>query len=232
MTVPIDSLCARPATLSPAQAATVGVPFLTAWLCLRTVTGRNSKKTVAVFGAKGAVGSAALQIARNRRAYTIAVQRGERDNPRAHAVVVSDDMAPAELAAAIRAAMQDGEPKVGVHLAVDTVGGALFDAGLAALRTGGELVTITAQGDGFVRLDLRDFYHERLTLRGEDSLKVGVVEAAAVLRELAPGFESGAFAPQSGIETVSLADAPAAYRRLADAQKAGSGSPAKVVIVP
>jgi hypothetical protein len=45
-------------------------------------------------------------------------------------------------------------------------------------------------GAGF---SLIDFYHNELRLLGLDTFKLGFAEAAAILRQLAPGFESGEF---------------------------------------
>jgi NADPH:quinone reductase len=62
--------------LSCEQAASVGVTFVTAWCALNHAK-LSKAKTLAVFGANGGVGGAAIQIAKHLGARVIGIHRGE-----------------------------------------------------------------------------------------------------------------------------------------------------------
>jgi hypothetical protein len=74
--VPIASLVRKPETLSHEQAACVGVTFVTAW-CALNYAKLSKGETIAVFGANGGVGGAAVQIAKSLGAHVIGIHRGE-----------------------------------------------------------------------------------------------------------------------------------------------------------
>ena len=80
---------------------------------------------------------------------------------------------------------------------------------MKSLAHRGRHVVITASGDPHVRFDLSDFYHREGRLLGVDTLKLTLAESASVLRQLVPGFESGAFRPPA-VETCPLTESAAA----------------------
>lgn len=177
VTIPIAALRRKPSALSFEEAAAVGTPFLTAHLGL-TRAGLKHGDGVLVTGATGAVGSAAVQLARWAGARVIARVRNE-DEARiaqslgAHEVVVSPvDVTP-------------------VQIAFDTTG-ELLDESVHTLAHGGCVVAISAPADGRTSFDLRALYRRDGRIVGIDSLRLSSVEAADVLDALAPGFESGA----------------------------------------
>jgi NADPH:quinone reductase-like Zn-dependent oxidoreductase len=59
-----------------------------------------------------------------------------------------------------------------------------------------------------------------------DSLKLGFEDAANILREMTPGFESGEFPPPA-VETFPLARAPEIYRDMNEGRLRG-----KIVLNP
>jgi NADPH2:quinone reductase len=69
--VPEDWLSEKPANLSMDQAAAVGVPYIAAWSALVAAGEIRAGETVLVTGASGAVGRAATQIARWKKARVI-----------------------------------------------------------------------------------------------------------------------------------------------------------------
>src|SRR3984885_14742757 len=73
--VPVASLVRKPETLSFEQAACVGVTFVTAW-CALDYAKLSKGETIAVFGANGGVGGAAIQIAKQMGARGIGIHRG------------------------------------------------------------------------------------------------------------------------------------------------------------
>src|SRR5277367_3347376 len=78
--VPVASLVRKPESLSHEQAACVGVNFVTAW-CALEYAKLSEGETLAVFGANGGVGGAAIQIAKHLGAHVIGIHRGEPGSP-------------------------------------------------------------------------------------------------------------------------------------------------------
>jgi NADPH2:quinone reductase len=191
-----DAARPKPAALTMEQAAAIGTPYVTAWLCLTSVEVKP-EETVLVIGSRGAVGSAASQIAHWKGAHVIGADRRED--------------------ASINTTKSDWTEQVlvrtggrGVDIVIDTVGGPLFEPGLKCLGMHGRQTEITSTGGSRVSFDLIEFYHKGARLIGVDSLKVSMREAGAILDELVRGFEEGALTPPR-VETRPLRDAVAAY---------------------
>ncbi len=219
--VPIDGVTLKPQALSMEQAATIGVNFVTAWLGIEALA-LSERDTLLVTGAGGGVGSAAMQIAKWRGARVVATDRTAEGAARARAsgadlAFVPDGEGADQLIAKIRE-LNGG---AGVTAAFDCVGGPLFEASLRSLEPDGRQVNITSVGNRRVSFDLLDFYHRRLTLRGVDSRHFDTVKCAAILKKLAPGFESGALRSSATLQRFPLADGREAYRQVNDGQVAG-----------
>jgi NADPH:quinone reductase len=60
---PIETISIKPKSLSMAQAAAIGVPFITAWASVVSAAQIQPGETILIVGAAGAVGQAATQIA-------------------------------------------------------------------------------------------------------------------------------------------------------------------------
>jgi NADPH:quinone reductase-like Zn-dependent oxidoreductase len=213
--VPLAWLAEKPAHLAMAEAASVGIPYLTAWSALVDAGRVQAGETVLITGALGAVGRAATQIARLRGARVIAAGRhpGETE---AELFIGTRDLA-AEARRATAGA--------GVDLVLDTVGGELFEPCLRSLRVGGRQVAIASPDPRRVTFDLIDFYHQALTLTGVDSLKLAGPAIAAIMTALAAGFASGRLRPPA-VRTWPLARVAEAY-----AAAAGAGG-VKQVLTP
>ena len=125
--------------MSDDQAAALLVQGTTAWFLLRRCARLASGESVVVHSAAGGVGSIAVQLARLLGAGRV-VAAASTDAKRAFALELGAhaaiDAAPAEMTAAIVAA-NDGRR---VDVVLDAVGGATFDASLAALAPFGRLV--------------------------------------------------------------------------------------------
>lgn len=218
--LPRAAIAKRPSNLSAEQAAAVGVPFVTAWSALE-VAGLAEGQAVLVSGATGAVGSAAIQLARARGARAIALVRDEASKAR---VPAEDGVAiahPSDLAEVTRASTAGR----GCDVALNGVGAALFDTLLGALADGGKMVTYAAAAGREVTLDLFAHYRRRIAFLPVNSVVLDVTRGAEVFRALTPLFESGALRPPEVHARFALDDARAAYA----ATKAGEG---KVVLVP
>jgi NADPH:quinone reductase len=205
VSVPADSLARKPETLSFAAAAAAGVPFIAAYVALIETAGLREGEMALIIGAAGSVGRAALQLTKVRKAHAIGVDREAGEIHGVQVIASSGDVA---------AAVRDRTGGRGVDVCLDAVGGPLFSACLASLALRGRLAVIAAaKSDPSVTFDMRDFYHRELRLFGVDTLKKSAVASAAIHRELAPLFESGALMTEAP-EEVSLNDAVDAYRKL------------------
>ena len=222
--LPRAAVSPRPTALFPEEAAAAGVSFITAWAALKEAGQITPGDTVAVIGAAGSVGNAAVQIARWQGARTVGVIRSavqEQDVAGAGAQAVVNTT-PDTLADAIKA-VTDGR---GADLILDTVGGTLLEPCLNALATRGRLVEITTS-QRRVEFDLLDFYRRELTLRGVNTLFFDSAASARILELLTPGFESHTLHPPRIARSYRLEDAAEAY---AEVQSGGVGG--KILFTP
>jgi NADPH:quinone reductase-like Zn-dependent oxidoreductase len=143
--------------------------------------GVSEGERVLVTGASGGVGSAAIQLARQRRASVVAVARAEK-------APLLRDLGAAEVLD--RGADLVGELGAGsVDVVVDVVGGAGWSALLDVLRRGGRYVVSGAIAGPLVELDLRTLYLRDLTLLG------ATYQPPEVLPAIVGHIESGALRP-------------------------------------
>ncbi|WP_322015114.1 zinc-binding alcohol dehydrogenase family protein [Paraburkholderia sp. J12] len=188
--IPLAALARKPATLSHAEAASIGVNFVVAWL--GTVDyGRVTKgETIAVIGISGGVGGAVAQIAKARGARVIGVAREEplAGSPAARLI---DAFVPLDEHTAARVReLTDG---AGADVVYDAVGGVAFETALSLAKRRGRVVEISATGKRRVEFDLIDFYHNETQLFGADSAKLGVADSAPMMQAIAEGFDAGHF---------------------------------------
>jgi NADPH:quinone reductase-like Zn-dependent oxidoreductase len=205
--VPAEALSLKPRPLNMAQAAAVGVPYITAWASLVNAAQIQAGETVLIVGAAGAVGQAATQIANWKQARVIG------------AALSSDPISGVE--SVINTKTEDLRARVmeltggkGVEVVFDTVGGPLFEAALRSLKFGGRQVAITSTGDPRVSFNLIDFYHNFSRLLGVDTQGLTPRQVREFADELRQGFETGALTPPP-IEVVPFERAADAYSRVA-----------------
>ncbi len=215
--VPVDWLSTKPGDLSMEQAASVGVPFITAWSALVTQGRIQAGETILIIGAAGAVGRAATQIAHWKGAKVIPAIRAKGEVPAGTIDTLTHD---------IPNAVRDLTGGHGAELVLDCVGGALFEPALTSLREGGRHLVIVSKGTRRVSFNLTDFYHNKLHLIGVDSLGLSGPEIASIMDQLRPGFEAGALRPFD-VTTWPLASAAEAY-----AAADRDGANAKHVLLP
>ncbi len=181
--LPSSWVVKKPSSLSMEAAAAVGVPYLTAWSALVVAGNLAPEETVLVVGAAGAVGRAAIEIARWRRARVIAASRSASVLPGTDGLVAAGDLDWPRRVLALAGGR-------GVDLALDTIGGAFFEPSLKTLRPGGRQVAI-ASNPPDVSFSLVDFYHGAKRLIGVDSMALRGEEIAGMMEELRRGFEQG-----------------------------------------
>jgi NADPH:quinone reductase-like Zn-dependent oxidoreductase len=175
-----------------AQAAAIGVPYITAWASVVSAAQIQAGETILIIGAAGAVGQAATQIANWKQARVIGAATRSDPIPGTESVVntKTEDLRERVLS------LTSGK---GADAVFDTVGGPMFEPSLRSLRFGGRQVAITSTGDGRVSFNLIDFYHKEIA------------------DELRPGFETGAL-KLPPIEIVPFEKAVDAYSRMATGQ--------------
>ena len=215
--VSADWVAAKPVGLSMEQAASVGVPFITAWSALVTEGQIQAGETILIIGAAGAVGRAATQIAQWKGARVIPAIRAKGAVPAGTIDTRTQD---------IPRAVRELTGGKGADLVLDGVGGALFEPALTSLREGGRHLVIVSRGMRRVSFDLTDFYHNRTHLIGVDSLGLTGLEIASIMDQLRPGFEAGALRPYE-VTAWPLARAVEAYEA---AER--DGAAAKHVLLP
>jgi NADPH:quinone reductase len=205
--VPAETLSLKPKSLSMAQAAAIGVPYITAWVSLVNTAQIQAGETILIVGAAGSVGQAATQIANWRQARVIGADMRSDPIPGAEWVVNTRTEDLHERVLQLTAGR-------GVDAVFDTVGGLLFEPALRSLRLGGRQVAISSAGDPRVSFNLVDFYHNSSRLIGVDSYGFTPRQVSEVEDELRVGFENGALTPPQ-IELVPFEKAVEAYSRVA-----------------
>ena len=223
--VPVASLRRKPRTLSPQQAAAIGLTYLAAWLGLVEYARLTAADTLLVIGAGGGVGGAAAQIGKWCGARVIGVDRQPLGSDAPAAAALDEffvlESKPLE---SIVAAATEGR---GADVIFDTVGGPLFEPALKALAHRGRQLVIASVGERRVSFDLIDFYHRESRLLGVDTRARDAVASAALLEALVPLFDQGTFQPPHIDRVLALSDGVAAYQEVASGQARG-----RVVLAP
>ena len=206
--VPVETLALKPKSLNMAQAASIGVPYITAWASVVSAAQIQPGETLLIVGAAGAVGQAATQIANWKQARVIGAD------------IVSDPIPGTE--SVVNTKTEDLRERVleltagrGVDAVFDTVGGPLFEPALRSLRRGGRQVAISSAGEPRVSFNLIEFYHNFSRLLGVDSYGLTSRQIAEIEDQLRSGFETGALKPLP-IEIVPFEKVVDAYTRISN----------------
>jgi len=210
--LPVAALREKPARLSMAEAGSVGVPFVTAVEGFRRSGWPKPGQVVAVMGANGKVGQAAVQLAAQAGATVIAVHR--QAGPHigfACAPVHAVDAKTEPVAARVRELSQGR----GADIVFNTVGSPYFEAANQAMAKGATQIFI-ATVEKPVPFDIFAFYRGMHSYVGIDTLALDAVATAERIDSLRDGMQAGTLQPfavaDSGV--YALADALAVYRRV------------------
>jgi NADPH2:quinone reductase len=219
--LPAAGVRPRPTNLSVDEAASVGVAYTTAWYALIETGHLAVGDRVLVTGGAGAVGSAAIQIARWKGASEVtSLVRDDAEGSRTLALGAGTYITePAELSA-------NGTRAADVNLCLDVLGGPVLGAVIPAMSDKGRIVNIATGGDGTVTFDLRKFYRANLALYGLNTGRYDVTDGARVLDALSEGFSTGELKAPSVAASFSLGAAREAYAM------AASRPDGKVVLRP
>jgi NADPH:quinone reductase-like Zn-dependent oxidoreductase len=191
LVVEAAALVEKPVSISLAEAAGIGVPFVTAQEGFRRAGMPKPGDSVLILGLNGKVGQAAAQIASWRGARVIGVVR--KDEPyvgHAHGEVTVINSSRDDVAAKVR----DLTGGRGADIVYNTVGEVYYQAGTASLALLGRQIFI-ASSKTPIPFDIFGFYRGRHTYLGVDTLALSSIEAGALLHDLVPGFASGALKP-------------------------------------
>ena len=224
LVLPLSALSRKPASVSVAAAATVGVPFITANEGLRRAGLSGSGQTIVIFGVNGKVGQAATQLATRAGARVIGIERGaSRYIGHASSAVTVLDGTSTDTARRL----QDATDGRGANIAYNTVGSPYFQLALDSLAVGGTQILISTI-ERQVPFDILGFYRRNLQMMGVDSLKLTASQCAQVLNGMLPGFDDGSLKAFDVEEAtlIPLELAGDAYRRVLE------GSMDRIVLAP
>jgi len=142
--VPAINSYVLPGAVSFEDAASMSLAFDTAWVTLFERGRLKAGETVLVLGATGAVGNAALQLAKARGAKTIAAISGtaRSEEVKAAGADAVVDVSVPDLRNALREQIYALTADRGVDLVVDPLGGDMFDAALRCIAWRGRLVVV------------------------------------------------------------------------------------------
>jgi NADPH:quinone reductase-like Zn-dependent oxidoreductase len=221
ITLSAKGVALKPESLSFVQAASLGVPYTTAWDALeRSLVDANSR--LLVIGANGAVGNAAINLAKVRGAQVLAAVRRpeqlEALQERGFDAILLDK--PEHLAAQVNAVFSGGADVI-----FDTTGFWL-PASVQALAPFGRIAIIAAPVDGHVQLPALALYRKGGSVVGINSLLYGVEACARMLEQFGKLFDEGKVPLPTGLIESSLNDGPARYAEV------NQGGVEKIIFLP
>jgi NADPH:quinone reductase len=212
-----DCVTAVPDTLDDDDAAAVPEAFITAHDALTTQGGLRPGETVLVHGASGAVGSAAMQIAKALSGRVFGVARPEAGDRVRN---VGAEPLDGETFAAEAIELTGG----GVDLVLEFVGASHMAGDLDAIAVGGRIVVASVASGGRAEIDLLRLMGRRATIRGTVLRARSLEEKAAAVeafgRQVVPMLADGRI--HASIDSVFPVDEVArAFDRLAERGKTG-----------
>lgn len=210
----------KPTHLSFAQAASLGVPYTTAWDALER-SGVASGTRLMVIGG-GAVATAALALAKVRGAQVLAAARRpeqvrDLQSQGYHALLLEQ---PETLAEQVNQVYADG-----AEVIFDTTGFWL-PAAVPALATFGRIAIIAAPLDGHVQLPALALYRKGGSVVGINSLLYGVEACAAMLEQFGRYFDEGLLPLPEGLVESPL------ERGLERYAEVNQGRGEKIILIP
>ncbi|MFY0732424.1 quinone oxidoreductase family protein [Pseudomonas sp. NFX15] len=218
--LPANGVALKPTHLSFAQAASLGVPYTTAWDALERSLVTADTRLLVIGG--GAVGSAALALAKVRGAKVIAAARRPEQvkdlQDQGYQTLQLDK--PEDLGAQVNAVYAGGADVI-----FDTTGFWL-PASVAALAAFGRIAIIAAPVDGHVQLPALALYRKGGSVVGINSLLYGVQACAAMLEQFGKFFDEDLLPLPQGLFESPLSEGLARYAEV------NQGSGDKVILLP
>ncbi len=164
---PVQNLILRPAGLNAEEAASLSIPFVTAWTMLVRKAQVKPGELVLIQAGGSGVSVAAIQIAELLGADVITTVGSDDKIERVRALgadeVVNYKTTPFREVVRKWAAARG---RKGVDVVVDHVGGETFQESFKCLAWGGRLVTCGATAGAEIKIDLRHLFFKNLSLLG------------------------------------------------------------------
>ncbi|WP_249673526.1 quinone oxidoreductase family protein [Pseudomonas abieticivorans] len=220
LTVTADGVALMPKSLSFVQAASLGVPYTTAWDALERSQVAAGTRFLVI--GSGAVGDAAMALGRARGAEVLVAVRRQSEAARLQAAGYRTLVLGA---ADALGAQVDAVFKGGAEVVFDTTG-AWLPAAVSALATFGRLAIIAAPVDGLVQLPALALYRRGGVLVGVNSLLYTCAECARMLEHFGQHFDDGLLPLPVDLQASPLVEGVARYAEV------NGGSSQKVILLP
>ncbi len=162
--VPGQNIFRKPAGLSFAEAAGIGITYTTAWNSLVLRAGIRQGDTVLIQAAGSGVGTALIQTAKLHGATVITTVGDDWKIAKARELGADHviNHRKEDFVEAVRRITDNGL----ADIAVDHVGGGVFAKSLACLKRGGKLVTFGATAGDEAAVSLRHVFGKNITIHG------------------------------------------------------------------
>jgi len=223
--VEADQCYRLPSAMSFDEAASLSLAFDTAWFALRERARLEPGETVLVLGASGAVGHAAVQLARAMGARVLAgIARTEKASEvlatGADAVI---DLSRPDLRDSLRQQVFAVTEGRGIDIVLDPLGGEVFEAALRALAWRGRLVVIGFAAGAIPTMRVNYLLLKNIEVSGlqiSDYRKRRPAQLAAAFAEIFGFYEQGKIKP-AAVTAFPLERAGEALAALRDRRLAG-----------
>lgn len=206
VTIPETWLSRKPERLTMTEAGAIGRSYFVAWQTVINAMELMPGETILITGGAGMVGQAATAIARWRGAEAIVADRRRPDGAEHFIDTSSGNVREAVLE------LTDGR---GADVALDTVGGALFEPALRSLRFDGRMVGIFSAAEPQVGFSAAEIYNRQLHVTGLASVFMDGADVARIFDQLRPLFDRGFLAPPA-VRTWPLENSAEAYQTVLD----------------
>ncbi|GIW72943.1 MAG: alcohol dehydrogenase [Planctomycetota bacterium] len=211
--VPAPACHPRPRGFSWEEAAAFGLVFLTAYRMLFTRAGLRPGEDVLIHGIGGGVATAALVLARAAGARAIVTSSSEDKLARARELGAWEGICYRQVDNLAARVLELTEGR-GVDVVVDSVGKAVWQDSLAALRKGGRLVTCGATSGGDPPASIHRIFWKQIAVLGS------TMGSQNDMRRVLALAERGLVRPVLD-RVYPLEEAPAALARLEAGQQMG-----------
>ncbi len=185
--VPEENLVAMPGGLTFAEAASIGIPYVTAEDFLVRAHALPGQ-TMLLWGATGGLGLATLQLAKLRGLRVMAVTRSQSRSEKLRKYGADDVLiynSGDDLSDSVMSLTQGR----GLDIVVDSVGRESFMQSVSSVTRGGVVVTVGSTTGGQVAFDLAKLFRSRVTLLG------AFMGNASILPRILPLFSRGTLIP-------------------------------------
>lgn len=218
--VPANAVAPKPESLSFAQAATFGVPYITAWDALERSQVQAGTRFLIIGAGAVARASQALASARGAEVVVAARRASVVQELRAQGVDAFELSEAEQLPEQAQVHFQQQAPEV----IFDTTGYWL-PAAVNTLAAFGRIAVIAAPVDGLISMPVLDLYRRGGSVIGINSLLYSLEECATMFEQISAAFKGELPVPEEFTE-LPLAEAVEAYH------KVNEGGTEKMVLIP